>query len=48
MIDHSAIYLGMNKVIHQPGPGGECCVSELGVYGLGGISAVKAVRLIEY
>ena len=48
LIDHSAIYLGMNKVIHQPGPGGECCVSELGVYGLGGISAVKAVRLIEY
>lgn len=47
-IYHVAMYLGMNQIIHQSGPGGSCKIGAYGVYGLGGSLPYKAVRLIEY
>lgn len=50
-MDHVMIYIGRNKVIHQPMPGGKCCVSEAKIYwnGVGmNPAAAKAVRMIEY
>lgn len=50
-MDHVMIYIGRNKVIHQPMPGGKCCVDSAKIYwnGVGmNPAAAKAVRLIEY
>ena len=50
-MDHVVMYIGCNKVIHQPQPGEECCIADAKIYknGMGMYpNAVKAVRLIEY
>ncbi len=50
-MDHVMIYIGRNKVVHQPQPGGKCCIDDAKIYwnGIGmNPAAAKAVRLIEY
>ncbi len=50
-MDHVMIYIGRNQVIHQPMPGGKCCISEAKIYWNGtgmNPAAAGAVRLIEY